>query len=105
MSLENTKTTTSSELTYANKIFQISSNETEILGVPWNKLTIKLSVFIPNFQQTVTKRNILSYVPSIYDPLGIIYPCHVLRRVIYSELCDGKIPWDAEAPSILKTNL
>ena len=62
LSLENTKTTTSSELTYAKQMFQTSSNETKILGVPWNKLTDKLSISIPKFQQTVTKRNILSYV-------------------------------------------
>ena len=61
-SLENTNTTTSSELTYAKQMFQTSSNETKILGVPWNKLTDKLSISIPKFQQTVTKRNILSYV-------------------------------------------
>ena len=30
-------------------MFQTSSNETKILGVPWNKLTDKLSVSIPNF--------------------------------------------------------
>ena len=41
-SLENTKTTTSSELTYAKQMFQTSSNETVLLGVPWNKLTDKL---------------------------------------------------------------
>ena len=35
---------------------------------------------------------------SIYDPLGIISNCHVLGKVIYSELCDEKIPWNTEAP-------
>ena len=81
-------------------MFQTSSNKTKILGVTWNKLTVKLS--IPKFQQTVTKRNTLSYVTSIYDLLGIISPCHVLGKIIYSELCDEKIPWDAEAPEHLK---
>ena len=73
-------------------MFQTSSNETKILGVPWNKLTDKLSISIPKFQQTVIKRNILIYVASIYDPLGIVSPCHVLWKVIYSELCEEKIP-------------
>ena len=100
--LENTKTTTSSELTYANQMFQTSSNENKISGVPWNKLTDKLSISISNFQQTVTKRNTLSYMVSIYDPLGSISPYHVLGKVIYSELYDEKIPWDAEAPKHLK---
>ena len=36
------KTTTLSELTYAERIFQISSNETKTLGVPFNKLSKKL---------------------------------------------------------------
>ena len=39
---------------------------------------------------------------SIYDSLGIISPFHVLEKVIYSKLCDKKIPWDAEAPEHLK---
>ena len=101
-SLESTKTTTSSVLTYAKQMFQTNSNETKILGVPWNKLTEKLSISIPKFQHSVTKRNILSYVASIYDPLGIISPCHVLGKVIFSELCDEKIPWYAKAPECLK---
>ena len=29
-------------------------------------------------------------------------PCHVLGKVIYSELCDEKTPWNAEAPEHLK---
>ena len=33
---------------------------------------------MPKFQQAVTKRNILSYMASIYNRLGIISPCHVL---------------------------
>ena len=83
-------------------MFQSSSNETKTLGVPWNILTDKLSIPIPKFQQTLTKRNILSYVASMYDPLGIISPCHVLGKVIYSKICDEKIPWDAEALKHLK---
>ena len=39
---------------------------------------------------------------SIYDPLGIISPCHVLGKVVCGELCDENIPWDAEAPEQLK---
>ena len=50
-SLENTTTTTSSELTYAKQMFQTSSNETKILGVPWNKLTDKLSISVSNFNK------------------------------------------------------
>ena len=37
--------------------------------------------------------------------LGIISPCHVLEKVIYSELCDEIVPWDAESPEHLKNKL
>ena len=101
----NTQTATSNELTYTKQMFQSSSNKTELLGVPWNNLTDKLSISIAKFQQAVTKRNMLSYVASIYDLLGIISPCYVLGIVLYSELCNEKIRWDSEALSILETNL
>ena len=81
-------------------MLQPSSNETKILGVPLNKLTDKLSISILKFQQTVTKGS--SYVISIYDPLGILFPCHVLRTGIYSKLCDEKLPGDAEVSEHLK---
>ena len=55
-SLENTKTTTSNELTYAKQMFQTSSNETKMLGVPWNKSTDKLSISISKFQQNNQKK-------------------------------------------------
>ena len=36
------------------------------------------------------------------NPLGIISPCLVLGKVIYRELCDEKILWDAEVSEDLK---
>ena len=36
-------------------------------------------------QKLITKQN----VASVYDQLGIIYPSHVLRKVIYRELEHG----------------
>ena len=101
-SIENTKTTTSNELTYAKEMFQASSNETKILRVPWNKMTDGLSISTPKFQQIVTNRNIVRYVALIYDSLGIISPFHVLGKVKYIDLYDEKIPWDAKAPVHLK---
>ena len=44
----------------------------------------------------------LSYIASIYDPLGLISAIHVIGKVIYHELCDLKIPCDEEIPDIPK---
>ena len=75
------------------------SRFTKMLGVPWDKNRDNLSVGVP---ELITKRNVLSYIASIYDPLGLISANHFIGKVIYRELCDKKLPWDTEIPQILK---
>ena len=63
-------------------------------------------VISPTYQEkAITKRNILSYVASIYDPLAFISPSHVIGKVIYRKLCDEKVPWDAEVAVGLKREI
>ena len=50
----------------------------------------------------ITKKNVLSYIESIYNLLDLISPSHITGKVIYRELCDKKLPWDTEIPQILK---
>ena len=60
----------------------------------------------PEFnKKLITKRNVLSYIASIYDPLGLISASHNIGKVIYRELCDKKLPWDTEIPNIREKNL
>ena len=47
----------------------------------------------------------LSYVTSTYDLLGLISLSHVIDKVMYCELCDEKVPWDAEVSVDLKRKL
>ena len=47
----------------------------------------------------------LSYIASVYDPLGLILASHIIGKLIYHELCDLKIPWDEEIPDILKRKI
>ena len=86
-------------------MFQISSKETKVLAVPWNKLTDKLSVSIPKFQQTVIKINILNYVALIHDTLVIMSPCHVLGKSHAANFVMGKFRGMKKLLSILKTSL
>ena len=101
-SLENTKRTASNELTLPKQMFLTSSNETKKFDIPWNKLTDKLSTSIPKFEKRITKRNISSYLVSIYNLLGIISRCHILGKVMYNEHCDGKFREIQKLLSILK---
>ena len=43
-----------------------------------------------------TKREMLRFLASIYDPLGIVSPISLVAKLIYRDLCDQRCPWDAE---------
>ena len=91
--LEKSDINNNDELTYAKQLFPNNTSNTKILDLGWNKASNTLFVIIPTYQQkAITKRNILSYVASIYDPLGFISPSHVIGKAIYRELCDEKVP-------------
>ncbi|PFX16399.1 hypothetical protein AWC38_SpisGene19336 [Stylophora pistillata] len=73
-------------------------NPSKILGHVWNKDDDTLELLAKPFpqEQTVTKRTILSYLGTVYDPLGIISPTMAEGKHIYREACDEKKGWNAE---------
>uniref|UniRef100_A0A1I7X800 Integrase catalytic domain-containing protein n=1 Tax=Heterorhabditis bacteriophora TaxID=37862 RepID=A0A1I7X800_HETBA len=67
----------------------------KILGIKWNISTDNLHFLIPSFiEKDVTKRNILKYIASIYDPLGFISPLFVLPKVFLQKLWKTSLSWD-----------
>ena len=42
--------------------------------------------------ETVTKRNILSRLAKIYDPMRLASPLLLQGKQIYREVCDSKVP-------------
>ena len=95
--LEKSGSNNNDELTYAKQLFPNNTSNTKILGLGWNKASDTLFVIIPTYQQkAIITRNILSYVASIYDLLGFIPTSRVIGKAIYRELCNEKVPWDAE---------
>ena len=41
-----------------------------------------------------TKRDILKFIASIYDPLGIINPVVVQMKILFQDICFSKLKWD-----------
>ena len=102
-SLQSSNTKSESELTYAKEKFKNTADLTKILGVPWDKNRDNWSIVVPEFnEKLIIKRNVFSYIASIYDPLGLISASHIIGKVIYRELCGKKLPWDTEILQILK---
>ena len=79
-----------SEQTYTKQLFSSNSSHAKIVSLGWNKITETVNIEIPRFmERQITKRNVLIYIGSIYDLLGLISAVHIIGK-IYSELCRSK---------------
>ncbi len=98
-SLETENEPSRDEQSYAKTQLGVKAGETKLLGLTWNKVDDKIAV---QFQKceipTPTKREVLSNVAKIYDPLGVVSPTSLTGKLLYREICDRKIPWDKELP-------
>ncbi|XP_068245318.1 uncharacterized protein [Palaemon carinicauda] len=75
------------------------SHKTKALGVQWDLATDELGVRAELVSIPRTKRDLLSAIALIYDPLGILVLVLIEGRVIMQDLCQSKIAWDIELDS------
>lgn len=71
------------------------------LGLLWKPASDELSLKVPEGPDKLvsTKRNILSYVCSLFDPLGLIGPVICTAKLIIQTLWEGNFGWDDPLPS------
>ena len=80
---------------------EVSKNCPKVLGLPWD---FENDVIHFNFERIVakaqeippTKRNLLSVLASMFDPVGIISPVIVCMKMLFQELCRDSVGWDDE---------
>ena len=73
--------------------------EQKVLGLWWNTETdsflFDLSNLVENAKKCEpTKRNIVSMVSSIYDPIGFLSPVTIQLKILLQELHERKVAWD-----------
>lgn len=70
------------------------------LGILWHDKTDTLAFKINKsvYDQTITKRQLLSEVAQIYDPLGLLSPCTVIPKITLQQLWRCQISWDDPVP-------
>ena len=69
------------------------------LGVWWNPIEDEFYFKIEIKDHRKTKRGLLSFICSIFDPLGFLSPVLIAPKVILQSLWKKKIGWDNELPS------
>ncbi|XP_066929877.1 uncharacterized protein [Clytia hemisphaerica] len=88
---------------YMGDLETIDHNLTKVLGIPWDKtndsLVISLSEILRkvNFENP-TKRNVIQFASSIFDPLGLINPLVVKFKLLFQKLCTQNLQWDEPIP-------
>eukprot|EP00794_Sanderia_malayensis_P016265 gene16265-biopygen13818 len=100
--LENEDTVSNEECTYAKQQLGVKVNETKMLGLTWNKNSDTLKVTFPREKADVTKRGILRFLATIFDPLGIASPITLSGKEVYRTTCDENVPWDKNLPEIIQ---
>ena len=77
----------------------------QALGILWNVEIDELRIKLSDKTFLNTKRELLSLLCSIFDPLGIVSPCLINTKLIIQELWKRKLDWDEEILSHLKYRL
>ena len=98
--LEGDGESSAENVTYAKQ--QLGGGEPggKLLGLPWDRDGDTFSVRV-TVKDCTTKREILSEIAKVYDPLGIASPVMLVAKLLYRDICDGKISWDAQLPEPL----
>ncbi|XP_072936546.1 uncharacterized protein [Epargyreus clarus] len=81
-----------------------SQQPSKLLGLSWHansdELCFPISDVIPNSN---TKRNLLSSISQIFDPLGLLAPCVIKMKILLQKLWLDKLMWDEPlSPEIVK---
>jgi hypothetical protein len=88
-----------SDLSYAKSTLgcENAAGTEKVLGQAWDTKRDKIKF---DFESIIiaagTKRNVLSVLSRIFDPLGIISPVLVSMKLLFQELCSENYDWDDE---------
>ena len=92
----------------AKEVKEIGSQSTgKVLGIQWD-ISNDCFYYQINSESNnklnseVTRRNMLSVVSSIYDPLGLINPLIITGKLLFQEATRLKLSWDEVVPHSLK---
>lgn len=80
--------------------FITDSNISKTLGIYWRANTdiLQYSITLKRSNDKVSKREILSAIAQIFDPLGLISPCVINVKIMLQKLWLLKLNWDESVP-------
>ena len=84
--------------------FNSVDNNIYALGVRWNSVTDCFSYSFDNSYcaSNLTKRQLLSQLASVFDPIGFLSPLTIRAKLLFQSLWKTKVDWDDEIPASLQ---
>ncbi|XP_060518380.1 uncharacterized protein LOC132697105 [Cylas formicarius] len=93
---------TSIQSKFESNILHIGEEQNKTLGLLWDSKHDNLQYVINSRHHVkVTKRQILSIISQIFDPLGLLSPVTISAKIILQQLWKLKISWDESVPTDL----
>lgn len=91
-----------------SEVASVLSKEQKVLGVSWDISSDEMLFDLTSIWEEATtinptKRNVVSLVSKIYDPLGLMAPVVIRLKIFFQELSKCKLEWDEELSLPLKT--
>ncbi|XP_011061839.1 PREDICTED: uncharacterized protein LOC105150443 [Acromyrmex echinatior] len=87
------------ELCESNSTFKIDANDTiRALGLEWKPNSDRLQIITNTICHASTKREMLSAIGKLFDPLGLISPILTVTKILMQSLWEIKTGWDDPLP-------
>lgn len=73
----------------------------KVLGMYWNKDedVFQYKIRDPQNSPSLTKRELLSYIMKIYDPLGLLTNITIEAKILMQSLWKTGLDWDSQIPN------
>lgn len=76
-------------------VFRAENNTNKVLGIIWEPNTDHLLITFPKeLNEAQTKRQILSLIAQVFDPLGLIGPYVMIAKIFMQKIWLSKTAWD-----------
>ncbi|XP_046862618.1 uncharacterized protein LOC124456128 [Xenia sp. Carnegie-2017] len=96
------------EQTYAKTtLAQVQGQFGKVLGLEWDSVGDVIIFDFENLSAKAentepTKRNVLSLLACIFDPLGLLSPTIVKAKILFQDICYSGVDWDDTLPKSVK---
>ncbi|CAA9993697.1 unnamed protein product, partial [Nesidiocoris tenuis] len=78
--------------------YNAESAQMKILGVCWNPAGDYFHYQLSEANDALTKRDLLSQIARVYDPLGLLSPIIIKSRIIFRQVAHQSFAWDSSLP-------